>query len=217
MTTSDPAAFNTGWVGRVPVTAGPFRPRAIDQTAKTVTVVRDPAWWGRPAKLDRIVYRAMDPSAMPGAFANGEVDLMDIGVDAGALRRAKRVPGAEIRRAGGPDWRHFTFNAAAPFLADPRVRRAVMLAIDRRAVARSDLADLGWAPQPLGNHFYVNTQEGYQDNSGALGSYDPERARRLLDEAGWVPDGKYRRKDGRTLALRFVVPSSVPGSKQEGS
>ncbi|MEV0662046.1 ABC transporter family substrate-binding protein [Actinomadura luteofluorescens] len=213
---SSPRAFNTGWMGRIPVTAGPFRFQRIDQTAKTVTLVRNPAWWGAPAKLDRIVFRAMDTSAMPGAFANDEIDLMDVGLDADALQRVQGVPGAAVRRAGGPDWRNFTFNAAGPVLSDVRVRRAVMLGIDRRVIARSDLSGLGVPVQTLGNHFYVNTQAGYHDNSSGFGTYDPARAGRLLDEAGWRPRGKYRAKAGRTLALRFVVPSGVPISRREG-
>ncbi|GAA4229386.1 ABC transporter family substrate-binding protein [Actinomadura meridiana] len=212
---SDPRTFNTGWVNRLPVTAGPFKLQGIDRTAKTVTVVRDPAWWGAPAKLDRIVYRALDTRAMPGAFANHEIDVMDVGLDAGALRRVQGVPGAAVRRAGGPDWRNLTLNAASPTLSDVRVRRAVMLGIDRRVLARADLAGLGVPVQMLGNHFYVNTQVGYRDNSGILGSYDPNRARTLLDEAGWTLHGKYRAKAGRTLALRFVVPSGVAISKRE--
>lgn len=211
-----PRAFNTGWVNRLPTTAGPFKFQGIDRTAKAITIVRDPVWWGAPAKLDRIVYRAMDTTAMPGAFANDEIDLMDIGLDAGALKRVQGVPGAAVRRAGGPDWRHLTFNAAGPVLSDARVRRAVVLGIDRRVLARADLSGLGVAVQTLGNHFYVNTQDGYQDNSGDLGTYDPARARRLLDEAGWTLHGKYRTKAGRTLSLRFVVPSGVPISKREG-
>ncbi|WP_254715160.1 ABC transporter family substrate-binding protein [Actinomadura sp. NAK00032] len=212
---STPRAFNTGWTNALPVTAGPFKVQRIDRTDKTVTVARDPSWWGPPAKLDRIVYRAMDSSAMPGAFANHEIDLMDIGLDASAMRRVQGVPGTDIRRAGGPDWRHFTFNAASPVLSDVRVRRAVMLGIDREVIARSDLSGLGVPVQTLGNHFYVNTQNGYRDNSAVLGGYDPAHAGRLLDEAGWRQHGKYRAKAGRTLALRFVVPSGVPISARE--
>lgn len=211
-----PSAFNNAWRHRLPVTAGPFRLQRIDRTAKTVTMVRDPRWWGAPAKLDRIVYRALDASAMPGAFANREIDLMDVGLDADALRRVRQVRGAVIRRAGGPDWRHFTFNAARPALSDVRVRRAVMLGIDRNVIVRSDLSGLGVPERTLGNHFYVHTQKGYRDNSAELGGYDPAQARRLLEEAGWTLHGRYRSKAGRVLALRFVVPSGVPGGRQEG-
>ncbi|WP_433468205.1 ABC transporter family substrate-binding protein [Spirillospora sp. CA-128828] len=213
---SSPRTFNTGWMSGLPVTAGPFKQQRIDRTAKTVTLVRDPGWWGAPAKLDRIVFRVMDTSAMPGAFANHEIDLMDVGLDAGALQRVGRVRGGVVQRAGGPDWRNFTFNAAGPVLSDPRVRQAVVFGIDRRVIARADLSGLGVPVRTLGNHFYVNTQDGYRDNSGSLGAYDPARAGRLLDEAGWKAHGRYRTKAGRTLSLRFVVPSGVPIGKREG-
>jgi peptide/nickel transport system substrate-binding protein len=61
----------------------------------------------------------------------------------------------------------------------------------------------------------MNTQEGYHDNAGDLGGYDPVRAGRLLDAAGWTRGGDHRTKEGRSLALRMVVPSGMPGSKQE--
>ncbi|WP_254716184.1 ABC transporter family substrate-binding protein [Actinomadura sp. WMMB 499] len=211
----DPRAFNTGWLDRVPVTAGPFRLGGIDRTGQVVTLVRDPAWWGRSAKLDRIVYRAMDAAAMPGAFANREIDLMEVGLDAGALRRVRRADGAEVRRAAGPDRRVLTLNAAGPILSDPRVRLAVLLGIERETIARSDLAGLGVPVRTLGNHFYVGTQEGYRDNSGTLGRPDPARAVRLLEEAGWAKRGRYRVKDGRTLALRFVIAAGQPIGKRE--
>ncbi|MBE1534955.1 ABC transporter family substrate-binding protein [Actinomadura algeriensis] len=213
---ADPRAFNRGWLDRPPVTAGPFTVGDVDRTAETITLVRDPGWWGRRARLDRIVYRAMDQAAMPGAFANGEIDLVEVGLDAGALRRVERAAGARVRRAAGPDRRLLTFNAAGPILADERVRRAVTLGIEREAIARSDLVGLGVPVRTLGNHFYVNTQQGYRDNSGAFGRHDPVRAARLLEEAGWTKRGRYRAKDGRTLALRFVVAAGQPIGKREG-
>ncbi|WP_119729438.1 ABC transporter family substrate-binding protein [Thermomonospora amylolytica] len=215
-TCDDPRTFNEGWLNRLPVGAGPFRVESVDRTAKTVTIARDPRWWGRPALLDRIVFRVMDPGAAPGAFANGEVDVLDAGGDANAYRRALAVEGTVIRRAAGPDWRHLTFNAASPALADVRVRQAIMAGIDRRALAEADLKDLDWPIQVLGNHFFMHTQAGYRDNSGQVGRYDPARAQRLLDAAGWRRSGRYRVRDGRTLSLRFVVPATQQISKREG-
>jgi peptide/nickel transport system substrate-binding protein len=214
-TNTDPAIFNRSWLNRIPITAGPFSLGSIDRTAKTVTLVRNLDWWGRPAKLDSIVFRAMDSSAIPGAFANDEVDVLDIGSDANAYARATEVRGAVVRRAGGPDWRQLTLNAARPPLSDLRVRQALALGIDRKAIATSDLKGLNWPVQTMGNHFFVNTQEGYRDNAGGLRDYDPVRAGRLLDAAGWVRRGDHRIKDGRPLVLRTVVPAGVPGSRQE--
>ena len=58
-TNSSPEAFNKGWLNKIPVSAGPFKLGKIDETAKQITIVRDPSWWGEPAKLDQIVFRAL--------------------------------------------------------------------------------------------------------------------------------------------------------------
>jgi peptide/nickel transport system substrate-binding protein len=44
-TNSDPAAFNTGWIPGPQITAGPFKVATLDQTAKTLTLVRNERWW----------------------------------------------------------------------------------------------------------------------------------------------------------------------------
>lgn len=215
-TTRTPEAFDTAWLDRIPVTAGPFKLGGFDKTAKTITIVRDDTWWGDRAKLDRIIYHAAEQDSLIGMFGNGELDLIDLGTSAPDYARARSTPGARVRQAAGPDFRHFTFNAASDPLRDVRVRQALQLGIDRQAIARSDLQGLDWPSTPLNNHFFMNTQQGYQDNAGNLGAYDPERAGRLLDQAGWKLNGSVRQKDGRPLDLRFVVPSGVRLGKAEG-
>ena len=213
---SSPAAFNKGWVNKIPITAGPFKLGNIDQTAKVVTIVRDPKWWGDPAKLDKIVFRALDIDATVSSFANGEVDVADVGPDPSGYKRALGVTGGAVREAGGPDFRHFTLNGTSPNLSDVKVRQAVTVGIDRAVIAKSDLTGLNWPTETMDNHFFVNTQNGYQDNTGDLGKYDPAAAGKLLDAAGWKLNGAFRQKNGKTLVLRFVVPAGVSTSKQEG-
>ena len=67
----------------------------------------------------------------------------------------------------------------------------------------------------MGNHYFVNSQAGYEDNSRPYGSYNPQRAEQLLDEAGWVADGDVRKKGGKTLSLRIVILAGLPVSRQE--
>ncbi|MET8862470.1 ABC transporter family substrate-binding protein [Nonomuraea sp. NPDC004580] len=215
-TNRDAESFNTAWLNKIPVTAGPFRFGGFDQTAKTITLVRDDAWWGERAKLDRIIFRASEQDSLISAFGNGELDIIDIGPSAPDYARAKSTTGAQVRQAAGPDFRHFTFNGSSQLLTDVRVRQALQLGINREAIAQSDLQGLDWPVTPLNNHFFMNTQEGYQDNAGALGAYNPDKAKQLLDTAGWKLDGQVRQKQGRTLDLRFVVPSGVQISKAEG-
>lgn len=213
-TNRDPKVFNEGW--RQPMTtAGPFKLDSLNQTAKTITLVRNEKWWGNPAKLDRLVFRAIDTVAQIDALANGEVDTIDIGPDANTYNRARNISGVEIRVAGGPNFRHLTINGTSPNLQDVRVRRAIAMAIDRAAIARALLGPLGVTPVPLGNHIYMANQTGYRDNSGDVGRYDPDQARRLLDEAGWRVDGAVRRKDGQALEITMVIPAAVTVSRQE--
>jgi peptide/nickel transport system substrate-binding protein len=213
-----PAAFNTGWINKIPVTAGSFKFGSFNATDKTVTIVRDPAWWADPALLDSIVFKTVDAAAEADAYASGEIDFFDIGPSATNYKKAVTVKAGKIRVAGGPNFRHVTMNAKSANLSDVRVRQAVAEAIDRTAVAKSDLAGLPWPDQPLNNHFFVNNQSGYQDNSGAVGKYDPTAAKALLDAAGWTQgSGQYRTKNGATLELKLVIPDGVAVSANEGT
>lgn len=214
-TTRDPKIFNEGWKDRPLTTAGPFKIGTVDVTAKTVTLVRNERWWGHPAKLDRIVYRVIDPDAQIDAVANGEIDAMDVGPDVNKFNRAKDIEGTEIRMAGGPNFRHMTVNGTGQILQDVRVRQAMSMAISRQAIARALLAPLGIAAEPLNNHIFMSNQEGYRDNSGDVGRYNPERARQLLDKAGWKLDGNVRKKDGKPLEIVAIIPSAVNTSRQE--
>ncbi len=214
-----PDGFNNGYLGKAPVSAGPFKLQGIDQSAKTVTVVRDPHWWGPSAILDGITYRALDTAATPGAFANGEIDFYSVGADAAAYRQAQGVVGAQTLKAAAPNWRQITLNGQSPILSDVNVRMALFHAVDRKTIATSDLQGLDWPPTLLGNHFLVNSQKGYHDNSGGIGTYAPDKARQELDAAGWkaASAGATRTKDGKPLELGLVIPSGLPVATNEGT
>lgn len=214
-TNKSPKVFNDGWRSRPLTTAGPFKFDSIDLTAKTLTLVRNEKWWGERAKLDAIVFRAIDLDAQIDALANGEIDLMDIGPDVNKYSRAKGIAAADIRVAAGPNFRHITINGTGAILRDLKVRQALAMAIDRASIARAMLGPLGIDSATLGNHIFMRNHAGYRDNSGEVGTYNPTRAAQLLDEAGWKLEGNLRKKGGRTLDLSCVIPAAVATSRQE--
>src|SRR5262249_9110382 len=108
-----------------------------------------------------------------------------------------------------------TINGTSPILQDVRVRKALAMGINRAAIAKALLGPLQIDTTPLSNHIFMLNQKGYQDNSGDVGKYDPNAARALLDEAGWKLDGNVRKKDGKPLAIRFVIPGGIATSRQE--
>jgi glutathione transport system substrate-binding protein len=213
-TNNDPAVFNDGWRERPLTTAGPFRFESLDQTAKTISLVRNPKWWGNRPKLDRIVYRVIDPVGQVDALLNGEIDVLDVAADVNKLKRVEAAPAITVHRAAGPDFRSITINGTGEILKDVNVRRALGMAIDRTAIANVLVGPLGVEAKPLQNHIFMVSQRGYQDNAGILSSPDVNGARNLLDGAGWKLEGNVRKKDGKPLAVRFVVPTGVASSNQ---
>ncbi len=215
-TNTNPEMFNTGWTQGLPITAGPFKLDQIDRTANTITVVRDENWWGPKPRLDRIIYRVIPVEAQFDALANNETDFVDIGPDINFFTRAQSAAGVQVRKALAPNYRHITFNGRpGSVLADQQMRIAIQKGINRQAIAEAQIGRIVPDPKPLGNHIYVQGQQGYQDNSAIIG-YDPQAASRMLDELGWTRTGDgVRRKDGKELVIRDIIPTQVPVSEQE--
>ncbi|MFD7228569.1 ABC transporter family substrate-binding protein [Streptomyces sp. NPDC059881] len=77
-TMGSPAAFNDGARSELAQTAGPFTLQSVDREEDTATLVRNPRWWGEPAKLDSLVLRAVPRDRRAAALATGAVDLAEI-------------------------------------------------------------------------------------------------------------------------------------------
>lgn len=201
--------------------SGPFKIDSWDASQQVVTLVPNDKWWGEAPKLDKVTFRVLDDTAVATSFANGEIDVISYIVNADAYTQASGRSDAEVRQAGGLQWRHFTLNAASGPLSEIKVRQAIMRACDREAIAASDLAGLpveDTSKVMLGNRFFMPSQEGYKDNSGPW-SHDVEAAKKLLDEAGWMlPEGgEVREKDGKKLEIAFVYPQGASASENEGT
>ncbi|MFF9096523.1 ABC transporter family substrate-binding protein [Streptomyces sp. NPDC014802] len=204
-----PAQFNTAWQDSVPVTAGPFRIGTADRAGQTLTVVSDPRWWGSRPRLDCIVFRTLDPSTAVQAFLNGEIDAVNAAA-ADVLDRLRGARDTDIRTGYAWDDVQVALNGAAGPLTDLQVRRAVLRAVDRRALAEVAGNGLPVGVPLLGNHFFMTNQPGYADHAGPWGTYDLKEAERLLDRQGWHRTGDgVRRRGGRELRLRFVLSQST--------
>jgi len=212
-TNKDPAVFNDGWKAKALTTAGPFKMTNVDTTAQTITLARNDKWWGKPAKLDTIIFRKIDRDAQADALSNGEIDFMGIGSDVNRLKRAQDISGVTIHHSSAPNFNHMTLNGKSAILSDVNVRKALAQSIDRDAVARTLLGPLGVKATPLGNHIYITNQKCYQDNSTEL-PFDIAAAGKLLDDAGWKMAGDTRMKDGKPLSLRLPLPPGSAVGKQ---
>ncbi|KUH40086.1 MULTISPECIES: ABC transporter substrate-binding protein [Streptomyces] len=94
-----PDTFNDGARTRLATSAGPFRLKTVDTGAGTVTLVRDPRWWGEPAKLDSLVLRVVPRDRRAQALTAKTVDLA--AVDPAVAQRVTRATETAKTAPGG--------------------------------------------------------------------------------------------------------------------
>ncbi|WP_324797011.1 ABC transporter family substrate-binding protein [Streptomyces cyaneofuscatus] len=76
--TGKPDTFNDGARTALKNTAGPFQLKSVSKAKGTVTLTRNPRWWGDKAKLDTLVFRAVAPEDRTKALADGTVHITDV-------------------------------------------------------------------------------------------------------------------------------------------
>ena len=207
----DPEFFRSGWVNDLnpELLAGPFTVESLSETR--LVLVRNPAWWGEPAKLDRVIYMQMEDQASINAFQNGETDAVSI-YSADRRRQISNMPDVQIRRGYASFTAVFTMGQDSELFSDANARRAFVLGTDRALLTEIRFQGLDWQEPAPGSVLMLPWQDGYQDNLADL-HYDPAAAARALDESGWEQgDDGYRHKDGRIASFRFVTFGDDPMS-----
>jgi len=153
-----------------------------------------------------------DPAARVDALLEGRADLLFEPVRPG--QEQLDAAGITIGTVAGIDFDHWGFNLLNPHLAEPQVREALALAIDKRALVE---AVYGPVLGPLGeedlavsiqdNTYWLAGQPAYVATQGPLAEGDAERARATLAAAGYQPgaDGFLRHPTRGPLRLRVAT------------
>ncbi|MBX5446640.1 ABC transporter substrate-binding protein [Sphaerobacter sp.] len=200
------ADINTDPFNLQPIGTGPYKfvEKQPDQFVRYERF--DNYFKGRPAADGWTVFYMVDANAGAAALESGEIDMMFT------------PPEMQPRYEDDPDYMllnyvYFTpitlaFNHKHPALADINVRRAIAHAIDRKTLNETVTKGRGL----LANNHYATTgpldrYNNYDEvNYETEYPFDPARAQRLLDEAGWTPgaDG-IREKNGQRLSLTVLT------------
>ena len=196
------ATINNVPYNSLPVGIGPFKFARWDRN-KRVVLVADPLYWrGRP-KLDEIDFRVIpNQDDLFAQVAAHKVDLWYL-FTGSFYQRVKAIAGVAVLRRPSYAYDHFDFNLTRPVLADPAVREALLLGLDRRALVERFAGGIGIVQDsvtPVSAPYFVD--------AGST-PYDPAKANALLDRAGWMraADG-IRVKNGRRLDLDFASAAS---------
>jgi peptide/nickel transport system substrate-binding protein len=161
-----------------PTGTGPFMFRSW-QPGRQVVLVRNPRYWGRKAKLDRLIFRTIaDRTARLRALERGTIQGLDqtITVDAATIKRNPRLKLLD-RPSSNTGW--VGINQAIPPMNKLLVRQAIAYGLDRVRVARSFYGGQG----QLADQFLPPAYVGHAKRVKRY-PYDPARSRALLRKAG---------------------------------
>jgi peptide/nickel transport system substrate-binding protein len=189
-----------------PIGTGPFK-LAEWKRGDSVTMVRNPDYYRKGIPyLDGVVFKFIpDPSAQLAALRAGDVDVIAYDLAPENAPALEKDPGFKVLRGNTTTDVIMAMNHSRKPFNDLKVRQAITLAVDRRAVIQGAVAGYG---TPIGSHMDP-TNPYYVDLSG-LYPYNPEKARQLLAEAGY-PHGfeavlklpapyAYARRSGEIIA-----------------
>ncbi len=141
--------------------------------------------FGKP-KLGKLIYRSYaDRQTLTAADEKKEVDVGWIAES--EWDRLKKLDFLTYRTPRATLCTGTTFNAAQPYLADVRVRQALLHAVDRDAIIRKIYFG---AAEKINTMLYL-AKYGESPNLKKY-DYDPAKAKQLLKEAGWDPNRKLR-------------------------
>jgi peptide/nickel transport system substrate-binding protein len=185
---------------------GPYRITEVESGAFMVLEPNE-TWYGPAPQFDRIVVRTIEnTAAMEANLLSGSIDMiageLGLTLDQALAFEQRHGDAYQVLYQPALIYEHIDLNLDNPLLADPRVRRALLYAIDRQTmterlfqsrqpVAVTNVSPLDWV--------FAEDVRRYP--------YDPERAAALLDAAGFseIRDGVRHDADGRRLAFTLMT------------
>lgn len=192
--------YREGFVDQ-PVGTGPYKFDRWDK-GEQVVLVPNTDYWSYTPSLDQIAFKAIaEAGSRAAALLSGEVQLA-VEISPETSEQLSTNDGFEV--ATGPTgalW-FLAMNVENPVFADVRVRQALNYAIDKETIVSAILNDTAAiAYGPLSSAFtdYNAAVEGYF-------SYDPDKAKALLEEAGY---------DGTEVIFRTSIGGSGMLSPEE--
>ena len=190
------------------VGSGPFKLVSFTVGQQTKLVRNDDYRWASdlsknagPAKIKNLTLREIpEDSTAFLELKTGGVDLL-LGVPTDFLPRIEAEKSLKVVTLPGTEVFYMPMNTSVAPLNDIKVREALALAVNQKEILTSIFGGLGM----VANNFLVSSLQESKINPKFNISFNADRSKKLLDEAGWVMGANgIRAKGGAPLTLKQV-------------
>jgi peptide/nickel transport system substrate-binding protein len=181
-----------------PVGTGPFR-WGERQPGDHITLLANPHHFEKGPYLERVTFKYIpDLTVLYTQFRTGEIDYIGLqGITPDHYKEAKGLANRNVMAIPQAFVESITLNLGRPQFQDKAVRQALYLAMDKKSIIDDIYYGL---PRPT-DSFYPRESWAYNDKL-PVQTYDPDKAKAILDAAGWKPGaGGVREKNGVRLAF----------------
>ncbi len=189
---------NTAAYNNAPVGTGAFKWKER-VAGDYILLDANTEYFGDGPHIERLVYKYVpDLNVMYTQFKTGDIDVVGLQwITPDHYDEAKDLAGKVVNVVPGSTIESLSFNMERPQFKEPAVREALYAAIDKQSIIEALYYGL-----PTPTESYVPQQSFYYNPDLPKHEYSIEKAKKLLDDAGWAPgaDG-IRAKDGVKLAF----------------
>ena len=182
-----------------PVGSGPFKFVSYDESQQVVDLAAFEGYWqGAPQSKQLRVRTILDANTLQAELQSGRIDLVSgaANLSPDSYKFLGQDPNLQVKNFPGANIVYLGFNVERPPLNNVKVRQAIAYSIDRESIVR----DLMLGQARVANSILPESSWAY--DPGQKYTYDPARAKQLLDEAG------FRDPDGDGPRMRFDKPIS---------
>jgi peptide/nickel transport system substrate-binding protein len=196
--------------GTKPIGTGPFK---VDtwNTGDSIDLSAFDGFYGGRANLDRVRLKVVpDNSARVVALESGDLDFVQSPLSPQDVSRIQSAAKLKVDRTPAAGYTYVNLNTADPILSDKKVRQALSHLVNKQQIIDTIYKGIG---KPANGPIVP----GMWAYSSDIPSYDysPDKAKQLLDDAGWkVGSDGVRTKDGQKLGLVVRTHSEDPDRKQ---
>lgn len=182
-----PTSFDSDGKFKTPIGTGPF---LFEEWKKGQELIfsRNDQYWGNNPKVAQVVFEVIpDHQTRAMALETGQIAVADY-LPVATIADLEREGSCSIYKKAGPGINWIAFNTYREPFNDPLVRRAFIHAIDMQRIINLVVGDV--AVPSLQGPLSSPVFDAIRDPNLNWYGYDPDKARRLLAEAGWKDSSK---------------------------